>query len=836
MLAWIAGVLALLVIVGTVGGLWISRRSFPQTSGTIEVPGLIGRVEVLRDAWGVPQVYADTSDDLLFAQGYVHAQDRFWEMDFRRHLTAGRLAELFGPDQVETDAFVRTLGWRKVAEAELPLLSPETQAALQSYADGVNAYLADRPKSAVSLEYVVLGLQNSEYEIEPWVPADSLAWLKAMAWDLRGNMEDEIDRALTAEQVGVERTEQLYPDFPFDRHQPIVTSGAVVGGSFDQDAVPATPLPSAAPVAYTDALNRARGAARVVPALLGPTGSGLGSNSWALAGSRTTTGKPLLANDPHLGAMMPSIWYQMGLHCRTVSTSCPYQVAGYTFSGLPGVVIGHNDRVAWGFTNLGPDVTDLYLEEVRGDAVVVDGAEVPLQVRTEQIEVAGGEPKTVTIRSTRHGPLMSDVSDQIEDVGAAAPAGDGKSGIEVALRWTALDPGRTADAIMVLNQAKGWDDFRRAAQLFEVPSQNLLYADVDGNIGYQAPGRIPIRGKGDGRWPAPGWDTAYDWAGYVPFGALPSVYNPDEGFIATANQAAVDTRTYPYRLTDDWSYGARSQRIVDLLEGAEGKLDLAAMGRIQMDARNEMAAFLVPFLLDVEGLEGTAATAQRLLDGWDLQQPEDSAAAAYYNAVWRNLLASVFDDELEDDTRADGGDRWFEAVRALWATPTDPWWDDVTTAEDETRDDAVRAAMVAAADELADRLGGDPAGWRWGELHTLELENQTFGQSGIGPVEWLFNRGPVRTSGGDSIVNATGWTAYEGYEVDWVPSMRMVVDLSDLDASTWVNLTGASGHAFHRHYWDQTDLWRTGGTTPFRFSRSAVAAGAEETLVLQPPS
>lgn len=836
-LAWIAGSLAVVLVLTVLGGVWFVRRSFPQTEGTVAVAGISATVDVRRDAAGIPHLYADTADDLMFAQGYVHAQDRFWEMDFRRHVTAGRLAEMFGESQVETDAVIRTMGWRQVAEAELALLSEETIAALEAYAAGVNAYLQDRSPTQLSLEYAVLGLQNGDYEIEPWQPADSVAWLKAMAWDLRSNVRAEIDRALISAEVGAERTEQLYPDYPYDRNQPILTSGAVVDGVFEQDATPAPVAPGdPVPVAATDAVRAVRASLDAVPPLLGPGGAGLGSNSWALSGSRTTTGMPLLANDPHLGASMPAIWYQMGLHCRTVSASCPFDVAGYTFSGSPGVVIGHNADIAWGFTNLNGDVADLYLEQVRGDSVVVDGEEQPLDVRTETIEVAGADPVTITVRSSSHGPLLSEASEQIADVGAAAPAGEGQDGLEVALRWTALDPGLTADAILAMNTASTFDEFREAAQLFEVPAQNLLYADTDGNIGYQSPGRFPIRGAGDGRWPAPGWDSSYDWTGYIPSEALPTTLNPPEGYISTANQPVLDLRTYAYWLGEDWAYGSRGQRIVELIEGADGPLDAAAMSAIHMDNFNDMAEFLAPELFAVEGLDGVAAEAQQLLGDWDYQQDEDSAAAAYYNAVWAALLSTVFDDELGDDLAAGGGSRWFETVRTLWDDPGDPWWDDVATPETETRDDALSTAMQTGADDLVERLGDDPSAWTWGELHTLELVNASFGTSGIAPVEWLFNRGPVRTSGGSSIVNATSWSAGEGYEVASVPSMRMVIDLSDLDASTWVNLTGSSGHAFHPHYWDQTELWRTGETRPFAFTPDAVEEASVNTLTLEPAS
>ena len=366
----------------TVLGVWTVRRSFPQTTGRIELPGLSAPVTVYRDEWGIPQIYADSADDLFKAQGYVHAQDRFWEMDVRRHVTAGRLSELFGESQFETDEFIRTLGWRRVAEQELDLISPETKRYLQAYANGVNAWLAEHDGTKASLEYGVLRLSRfgRDYVPEPWTPVDSLAWLKAMAWDLRSNMEDEIARSLAASTLPKARVDQLYPDYPFDRHRPIVTGGEVVDGTFVQGrgsgtldppvAVPPTPgqnrpVPRLGQVAPPTRLDLPMGAkdpfhllydaVTQLPSLLGPSGSGLGSNSWVVSGVRTTTGKPLLANDPHLAPMMPSLWYQAGLHCTRISSACPFDVTGFTFSGVPGVIIGHNADIAWGFTNLGAD-------------------------------------------------------------------------------------------------------------------------------------------------------------------------------------------------------------------------------------------------------------------------------------------------------------------------------------------------------------------------------------------------------------------------------------------------------------------------------------------------
>jgi penicillin G amidase len=811
-----------LVLAATV--FWAVRRSFPQYEGELRIAGLTAPVTVYRDAHGVPQLFAEHASDLFRAQGYVHAQERFWEMDFRRHVTSGRLSELFGASQVETDTYLRTLGWRRVAEAEYQLIAAEVRDILTAYAAGVNAWLAENgaggtgqnggePSGRLSLEYTILGLQNGNYRIEPWGPVDSLAWLKAMAWDLRGNMSDEIARAaLLGSGLSRTQVEQLYPAYPYSRNRPILDGQTTANGR----VFPA-PVQDDAYRAVQPMLDGLRAGLSRLPRMVGENGAHLGSNSWALAGSRTTTGKPILANDPHLGPSMPSIWFQMGLRC-----TCEFNVSGFTFSGVPGVVIGHNDRIAWAFTNLGPDVTDLYLERLDGNRYEVDGQLRDLTVRTEEIKVAGGKPVTLTIRSTGHGPLLTDASEELRKLGGQ---------YAIALRWTALDPGRTANALYELNLARNFTDFRRAAAAFEVPAQNMLYADVDGNIGYQSPGRIPVRGKGDGKWPAPGWDSAYDWRSYIPFEQLPTTYNPVQGYLVTANQAVVGPE-YPHLLTDDWSYGYRSQRINDMIGSSSNKLSVADVQKMQFDNRNGMAPALVPVLLNAK-LSGLAAKAQALLRNWDFQQPADSAPAAYYNAVWRHLLLRTF-DELPADRKPDGSDRWYEVLLPMLGDQASAWWDDRSTPAVESADQTVAAAMNDAAAELRERLGDDPAEWRWGELHRLTARNQSFGESGVAIIEWLFNHGPADTAGGDAIVNATGWNAAEGYEVDWVPSMRMIVDLSNLDGSRWINLTGASGHAFAAHYADQFDRWRTGETLPMRWDQATIRREAAHTLTLRP--
>lgn len=841
---FLVGVLVTVLVLGVAAagfGWWTVHRSFPTTTGRIEVPGLSGAVTVYRDEAGIPQLVAETDHDLFFAQGYVHAQDRFWEMDFRRHVTAGRLAELFGESQVATDAFVRTLDWRGIAEAEYELLDERSRAHYDAYADGVNAYLGERGGADLSLEYAVLALQNPGYEPEPWSPVDSIAWLKAMAWDLRSNLGDEIDRALLSAELPPEEVQRLHPDFPFSAKPTIVDglAAAAAPASAESTPLPAAAAPVALDDAHIDALTSLAAAVDGLPELLGPEGGDLGSNSWVVSGALTESGEPLLANDPHLGPAMPSIWVQMGLHCAEPTDECRYDVAGYGFSGLPGIIIGHNRDIAWGVTNLGPDVADLYLERIVGDSYEFDGTLRPLTLREEVIEVAGGDPVTVTVRSTDRGPIVSiDPESKYGRIAADyAPAvesgGDAPDGaeLEVSLQWTALTPGTTPSAVFAMNRAADWAGFQAAAELFDVPAQNLVYADVNGNIGYQAPGAIPIRKSGDGTMPLPGWTSENGWTGMVPFAALPSVLNPARGYIVTANNAVDDQGP---TLTRDWDLGYRAEgierRIVELT--ADGrKLTAEDMTGIQLDTQDANAQALLPVIAGLE-LDSDAARGAELLAEWDASADADSAQAAYFAVFWRTLLDRMFGD-LPEATRPEGGDRWFAVVGSLLGQPDDAWWSD-DDAGANGRDAVISASLAAAWDEASGLMGDDPAEWRWGRLHTLSLQNQSFGKSGVGPIEWLFNRGPYETGGGSAIVNAIGWDATVGYQVDWVPSMRMVVDLGDLDASTWVNLTGASGHAFHPRYDDQAPLWQRGDARTWPFTREAVRDAAEDTLVLRP--
>jgi penicillin amidase len=803
------------------------RRSFPQSDGEIHISGLDGPVDIYRDPFGVPSIYARTKHDLFLAQGYVHAQDRFWQMDLWRHQGAGRLSELLGDSTLETDIFLRTLGWERVSREELKNLDAESSTILQAYSEGVNAYLAEHHGAALSMEYFFLPAVNRAYQIQPWEPLNSLTWAKAMAWDLSGNMDMEIDRAELLKTLSPQQVAQLFPPYPSDH--PVIVSDFSFSTSYpDSRESDSTLWTSLSP-----ALQEVRSQMLELDSLFGGRFRGIGSNSWALSGERTATGKPLLANDPHLGAQMPSIWYEVGLHCTPKSAECPYEVSGFSFAGVPGVIIGHNDRIAWGLTNVGPDVMDLYIEKINPDnpnQYEFEGKWVDMQVIQDSIQVAGGEAKELIVRLTRHGPLITEaygLQDFAEKAGIDLP-----EDYAIALRWTALEPSYVFGAIWRFNRAQNWDEFRNAARNFAVPSQSLIYADVDGNIGYQMPGNIPIRGKNhSGELPVPGWTGEFEWQGYIPFEELPFTFNPSPGYIVTANNAVVGP-DYPYTISMDWDHGFRAQRITDMIESAPDKITIEYIQHMQGDDQALIAKSILPVLLQIPLEDSRLKQAQDLFSNWDYQFRMDSAPAALFGAFWKHLLVLTFEDDLPDFYRPSGGDTWMEIMRQLAKAPESTWWDDKTSPQTETREDIFRQALAAAVDELDDSLGSDPGRWTWGDLHTLTFQNQVMTNFPL--VKNLFDRGPFRIAGGSDIVNATGWNSSQSYEVQSLPSMRMIVDLGDLNNSLTMHTTGQSGHANHPHYIDMADPWRTIQYHSMLWEQTQVQTAAEGHLVLAP--
>ena len=540
-----------LVLVIAASGLfaWLVARGMPQRDGVAHIPGLSATVRVVRDANGIPNIYASTTHDLFAAQGYVHASERMWQMEVWRHIGQGTLSELFGDTSLGNDRFIRTLGWRQSAEADWNVMSADGKLALEAYADGVNAWLDQH--GDLPLPFVIAGFQGAGgglagFHPQHWTPIDSLTWQKVQAWSLGDNYGVELTRSVMLQQgLTVEQINQLTPGY--DPSRPVVAPGfTALGSDVPSASVPATHLTATKASRMLGAADRLR----QTIAMAGAGAALAGSNAFAVAPSRSASGGALLANDPHLEVSMPSLWYAIGLHCELpAGPSCPYELAGVGFPGVPGIVLGHNARIAWGFTNVGPDTQDIFEETVDpADEThyLYKGQSLPFTVRTETINVAGGDPVSLEVRSTVHGPVMDDV-DSIFDPTDEGGAGLGRDGYVHALAWAAtMQPDRALDAILAVNRAANWDEFRAAARGFGAPSQTMVYADVDGHIGVQIPGWFPIRASGDGSYPVSGQDGAHDWTGFVPFDELPFVYDPPSGLIVAANNQPAAPGSGPF--------------------------------------------------------------------------------------------------------------------------------------------------------------------------------------------------------------------------------------------------------------------------------------------------
>jgi penicillin amidase len=790
-------IVGIVLLVGTVSlaavGTWFVRRPWPKVNGEIQVSGLSAPVEVIRDEWGVPHIYAQNEHDLIFAQGYVHAQDRLWQMEFNRRIGSGTLSAILGESTLSIDRYMRTLGLRRAAERDLASADEEVRNLLGAYADGVNAYIESH-RDRLPLEFTLLGA-----EPEPWTPVDTLNWAGVMSLQLGRKYPMELFGAQLIATLGEEATQQLLPPYP--------------------EEAPVIVPPEAHSYAWLQGIDIS--SENALAAVLGEPAMFLGSNNWVVHGSRTATGMPLLADDTHLGLDMPSIWYENGLHGGR------FDSVGYSFPGAPLVIIGHNGRIAWGVTNLSPDVQDLYIEKVDDPAhparYLHNGEWQDLESIYETIEVKGQDPVTLNVLATQHGPIVNQV---IGDLAFAEP---------LALRWTALEGNRIFHSVMLLNLATNWEEFRQALSYWDAPSQNFVYADVEGNIGYQSPGKIPIRAPGhQGLLPVPGWTGEYEWQGYIPFDELPGVLNPPTGFVATANNKVVPDN-YPYHLAYYWSSGFRAQRITDLLT-ADISVTIEDMRDIHAQTYSLPAEALRPYLLAIEPKDELQARALDLVKAWDLYLEADRTGASVYQTWYWFLVQNTFRDELGDELLSSYQNSYhLLTMLDLMPQADSPWFDDKTTPQIETRDDIIRRSLGDAVAWLSDRYGGDPEKWEWGRLHTKTFAHQPLGQSGIGLLEGLFNSDTIPARGDNYTVDAASFDHSQPFAMGSGVSQRYIADLSDLDNSRIIHTTGQSGHLFHRHREDFIPLWQSVEYHPMLHSREAVDSKAEATLTLTPP-
>ncbi len=851
-------VVLVLLVAAAAGGAWLfARSSLPAYGSALTVTGLKDEVRIYRDSYGVPHIFAKNTCDLFFAQGYVQAQDRLWEMDLSRRAVQGRLAEIFGPDYVDADYFLRTIGFYRAAQASLAEYPAEAAAAGTAYADGVNAFIQEaKAHGKLPLEFRILG-----YEPEPWTLTDSAAIGKYMAWVLGGNMESELFYAAATEKLGPAKASALFPTYPADG--PIITvvpfegfaAGKAASASLEGRAGE-SPVLASSTTGSGEALTRLLAVVDKARLGSGPAAAlGLGSNNWVVAGQHTRSGKPLLANDMHLEIKQPSIWYQNHLVCPG-----SYNVTGVMFPGVPGVIVGHNDRIAWGVTNVGPDVQDLYIEKPNPDnphQFEYDGVWEPAQVYREEIRVKGqAEPVIKEVVVTRHGPIITDVvaknEDEAEAEGEADQGGAGEEPAAelppLALRWTALEPTFELQAVLGFDRARNWDDFKAALGHFEAPAQNFVFADVDGNIAYRANGRIPVRSEehvkaGSGLLPVPGWTSACEWQSFIPWDELPTLVNPPAGVIVTANHR-VPAPDYPYFISAAWSSPYRAASIWQELCGRDG-LGPEDMEAIQNDVKNLQAARLYPILKATLGrasasFSATEKEAWDILDAWAANNPRDladSPAPTIFHTFYLEALKTTFADELGEELFRTylGAGTPANTFDAMLLAGGSEWFDDTATADKvESMADTLVKAFKTTVAGLADRMGGRPSSWKWGKVHTVTFDHP------MGSVTFLrpfFNVGPFPTSGSGVTACAKGFSSSKAFEGDFSVQSgapwRFVADLSDLDHCFDVVAVGVSGQPFSPHYSDQKGLWLGGGYKPMLYDEAEIQAqpGVEVTIL-----
>ena len=773
---WIAGAILFTLLGILIFANYYIDRSLPLTNGTISMSGLSDEVEVIRDKDGVPHIVAQNEKDLYMAQGYVQAQDRLFQMDLSRRQASGRLSEVVGEKAVDRDKFFRTFGLRRAAEVSYTAYPDEAKQLLEWYADGVNAYMNQaKDKGRLPFEFTLLG-----YKPEEWTPIDSLTIGKYMAFDLGGHWQGQAFRYWALENLPKDKAYDLFPSYPDGA--PTILSDI---GEIQVD------------------LKESFATAVIPPEFNG-------SNNWVVSGDKTKNGKPLLADDPHLSLGTPSIWYQMHLESPEVN------VSGVIFAGIPGIILGHNEQIAWGVTNTGPDVQDLYVEkrnEEEPDLFLYDGNWEKATIIEEPIKVKDGETIPYEVTITRHGPVISEFTHQ------------SKGESVMSMRWTALDPSLELLAIVNINKAKNWDEFEEALKDFHVPTQNFVFASNDGTIAYKANGKIPIRKKGDGLLPVPGWDPDYEWQGFIPFDELPKVENPASGFVATANNKVVSD-DYPYHISNHWAQPYRYMRISEFLEG-KNELTLSDMENLQMDQKNLHAQEFVPILIgDLENgsLSEGEKEAIQVLKEWNYLDGKELAAPLIYHQWMNEISSGLFQKEVPEDMMKLFEGRQSvvdELIRKAHNGEESRWFVDKGG-----YDTFLKKSLTNALSELEKAYGVSMDEWEWGRYHKVYFEHPL---SGASPIlkKFLNDKEPVPVGGSRVTVEAASYNE-EGI-VNHGASWRFVIDTSDMSNGYHIVGPGQAGHYKSKWYQNQIDAWVDGD-----YHKTSLAKTSGDKLILKP--
>jgi penicillin G amidase len=790
--------LALLFVISSGGSAW--RPATVRARGAAQIRGVIGPVTIERDAAGVAHIRAGSELDAHFGLGYAHAQDRLWQMEFQRRLGAGRLAEILGEPALGTDSLFRTVGMRRSAAAAWARFSPAEQRPINAYVAGINAYLSS-PDRQLPPEFTILGI-----EPEPWQPEDVVVWSKALSWGVSSNWDKELLRVQLIAKLGSPaKAAQLTPAYIDDG--PTIIPGSSQAASNQREKAGKSARSSAGSL-DSSIVSGLLELNRRVEGQTGLGADGFGSNNWVISGERTTTGRPLLANDPHLTSQIPANWYLARL------TGGDLDVIGATVPGVPGVAIGHNGYISWGLSTVNVDSQDLYIEHVneRNEAEF-RGAWQPLVIVPETIKVKGKPDVTLSVRISRHGPLISDVIN---------PAGQ-----PLALRWTGNDP--TDNGILAglaYNRARDWREFLEASRNNRPFDQNYVFADCRGNIGYIAAATIPMRPKGDdGRLPVEGWTGAHEWSGYVPFAELPKLYNPPQGYIVTANNK-VTGDDYQHLIGTNYAAPYRAARIIEMIR-RKPKLSPEDMAAMQGDVVALHARELLPMMLRTRPADERGKQAVEMLRNWDLGVTGDSAQAAVFEAWYLKLGERLFADELYDPA---SGDKLWDAYSeniyfvgmALEAAleKNTSWCDDVRTPQVESCADTLASALAEGLAKMADAQGADDIhAWRWDRAHQAIFPHNPFDKNP--QLKPVFSRS-IPNGGDKFTVNVGSVFRWDEYNQLHSAQYRQIVDYSDLSASRFLVAPGQSGNPNSPHYDDLLERWQRVQYLPMRLGAGVI--------------
>ncbi len=794
-----AAALLILVTIFALFSFFVLRQALPEYSGEISVRGINNNVTIYRDSLAVPYIQARNESDAYFALGYLHAQERMFQMDLLRRAGTGTLSEVFGSRTAAFDKMFKTLGIYRRLKTDYPKLSETTKNLLESYSAGINAYLKDNRNNA-SIEFDVIG-----YQPKDWEPEHSLVIAKLVAWELNKSWWVDIAMTHLIQKFGAEKVKEIIPDYP--ENAPLIIPDDI--NKFSTVSV--------------DLINTDRKFRK----LLGFNGTHIGSNNWAVNANASASGKPIIANDPHLAFQAPGRWYIANLRCPELN------VSGFTLPGMPGIVIGKNDNVAWALTNVMADDTDFYNERLDSAKTkyFLDNQWQNLKIYTDTVAVKDSADIIFEIKETHRGPIISDV----HNFNSLYPNQYQKDAV-LSIRWTALDFSDEFLGMNKINKAKNWEEFKEGVEDFTVPGQNFVYADKDGNIGYICGAKLPKRKSSSPTLVYDGTNSDNDWKGFVPFNEMPMLYNPDRNFIASANNKTVSD--FKYHISNLWEPPSRILRINELLQ-SKPKHSVEDFKNYQNDFQSKYASEIVPYILAAfEGLkinDRNLNLSLELLRTWNFKMDMNSQTPSIYAYFYQHLLKNIFLDEMGEELFNEYvfiANVPYRIIQQLFAAGSSIWFDNINTDDVESKNDIIRKSLDDALAELEKSFGENLEDWQWKKIHTITFRHFFSGQSSI--LDKIVNVGPFEISGDGTTICNTEYSFTKPFKVELGPSMRFIYDFAEPDILEFVLSNGQSGHIFSEHYSDMTHMWLNGKYAKINTDFSIIAEKSDLILILNP--